>query len=205
MELGVGTGRVALPLAARGTAVTGIDASERMLARLRAKPGGDAVRTVIGDLAEASGPGGPFALVYVVFNTFFMLLDQETQVRCFASVAAALRPGGLFVIEAFVPDQSRYDHGQRVDVVELTETSAKIDLAIHDAATQRVRGRHLFFAGSDVKHGFPLDLRYAWPSELTLMGRLAGLELSERWGDWSGQAFTATSAGHVSVWRKPAA
>ncbi|KPM51812.1 SAM-dependent methyltransferase [Frankia sp. CcI49] len=202
LELGVGTGRVALPLAARGTTVVGIDASPRMLARLAAKPGGQDLEVVVGDFADVTAPGGPFSLVYVVFNTFFMLCDQETQLRCFANVAAALRPGGLFVLEAFVPDQTRYDRGQRVLVDSLTADAARLSLALHDPVEQRVQVRHLTL-GPEGLRTYPIELRYAWPSELDLMGRLAGLELAERWGGWSGQPFTAASLTHVSVWRKP--
>ncbi|CAO5159640.1 Methyltransferase type 11 [Frankia sp. AiPs1] len=207
LELGVGTGRVALPLAASGTRVIGIDASSRMLDKLREKPGSADLELRLGDFGDLTGDGLPaqsLSLVYVVFNTFFMLADQDAQVRCFASVAAALRPGGVFVLEAFVPDTTRYDRGQRVEVAGVAEESVQLNATVHDPVAQRVRTRHLVLGPHGVRT-YPVDLRYAWPSELDLMGRLAGLELTERWGGWAGESFTAASATHVSVWRKPEA
>jgi SAM-dependent methyltransferase len=202
LELGVGTGRLALPLASRGSAVVGIDASPRMLARLRAKPGGDGIRVAVGDFADVNAPGGPFTTVYVVFNTFFALLDQDTQARCFSNVAAALRPGGLFVMEAFVPDVTRYDRGQRVQADAMAGDTTRLSVSSHDPVTQRVHSRHIALTPEGMRI-YPVDIRYAWPSELDLMGRLAGLELTERWAGWTGEHFTSTSQLHVSVWRKP--
>jgi SAM-dependent methyltransferase len=202
LELGIGTGRLALPLAAQGTAVVGIDVSPRMVARLRDKPGGSEVDVVVGDFAEVDAPGGPFGLVYVVFNTFFALADQDAQVRCFANVAAALRPGGLFVMEAFVPDVARFDRGQRVQAVRLDGETTHLNVSLHDPVSQRVRSRHLTLGPGGVGT-WPVDIRYAWPSELDLMGRLAGLELAERCAGWNGEPFTATSTSHVSAWRRP--
>ncbi|WP_242418301.1 MULTISPECIES: class I SAM-dependent methyltransferase [Frankia] len=202
LELGVGTGRLALPFAARGTAVVGIDASPRMVARLRGKPGGSEIEVVVGDFAEVDAPGGPFGLVYVVFNTFFALADQDAQVRCFANVAAALRPGGVFVMEAFVPDVVRYDRGQRVQADRLDGETTHLNVSLHDPVSQRVRSHHIVL-GSGGVGTYPVDIRYAWPSELDLMGRLAGLELAERWAGWNGEPFTATSTSHISVWRRP--
>jgi SAM-dependent methyltransferase len=191
LELGVGTGRVALPLAARGVAVSGIDASPRMLARLRGKEGGDRV---------AAG-GGPFQLVYVVFNTFFGLLTQAEQVRCFRSVAASLRPGGVFVIEAFVPDLTRWDRGQRVQVGALAGEESRLGLSVHDQATQRVTSRDIVISAQGMV-SYPVEIRYAWPSELDLMAELAGLEPLGRWGGWRDEPFTSASTGHVSAWVK---
>lgn len=202
LELGVGTGRFALPLAARGTTVVGIDASPRMLARLQDKPGGSDVGVVVGDFADVDAPGGPFTLVYVVFNTFFMLADQEAQVRCFRNVADALRPDGLFVLEAFVPDVTRYDRGQRVQADDMAGEATRLTVSFHDPVSQRVRSRHLTL-GPDGVRTYPVDMRYAWPSELDLMGRLAGLELVERKAGWTGEPFNSASPFHVSVWRKP--
>ncbi|MCM3882105.1 class I SAM-dependent methyltransferase [Frankia sp. R82] len=202
LELGVGTGRVALPLAARGAKVIGIDASPRMLARLREKPGASDLELKLGDFAELEVPAVSFSLVYIVFNTFFMLADQDAQVRCFASVASALRPGGRFVLEAFVPDPTLYDRGQRVQAERLVGESTQLSAAVHDPVAQRIRNRRIVL-GPDGVRTYPVDLRYAWPSELDLMGRLAGLELAERWAGWAGEPFTASSGYHVSVWRKP--
>jgi SAM-dependent methyltransferase len=202
LELGIGTGRVALPLAARGVAVVGIDASPRMLDRLRAKPGGRDLPVAVGDFADVDAPGGPFGLAYVVFNTFFALCSQDAQVRCFANVATALRPGGAFVVEAFVPDPARFDRGQRVEAVDIAGETTRVSVSVHDQASQRVRAHHLVL-GPEGVHTYPVDLRYAWPSELDLMARLAGLERTERWADWAGRCFTSRSISHVSVWRKP--
>jgi SAM-dependent methyltransferase len=199
LELGVGTGRVALPLAARGVAVSGIDASPKMLARLRAKEGGDRVAASLGNFADVAAGGGPFQLVYVVFNTFFGLLTQAEQVRCFRSVAANLRPGGVFVIEAFVPDLTRWDRGQRVQVSALAGEESRLGLSVHDPATQRVTSRDIVIS----THGtvsYPVEIRYAWPSELDLMAELAGLEPLGRWGGWRDEPFTSASTAHVSAW-----
>ncbi len=203
LELGIGTGRIALPLAGRGVPVAGIDASPAMVERLRAKPGGRDLPVEIGDFAEVSAPGGPFGLIYVVFNTFFALLSQDDQVRCFASIAARLVPGGCFVMEAFVPDLTRYDHGQRFETVRLEPTATLVGASVHDRASQRISSRHISI-GADGIATYPVELRYAWPSELDLMAKLAGMRLAGRWGGWQGQPFTSASDVHVSVWEKPA-
>jgi SAM-dependent methyltransferase len=181
LELGVGTGRIALPLAERGLRVDGIDASERMVAQLRAKPGGADLAVTVGDFADLPAPGGPYGLVYVVFNTFFVLLTQEEQVRCFAGVAASLVPGGTFVMEAFVPDMTLYDRGQqRVRVDGFASDATRISATRHDRAGQRFSSRHLVLSADGVQT-YPVELRYAWPSELDLMARLAGMEPVGRW------------------------
>jgi SAM-dependent methyltransferase len=205
LELGVGTGRIALPLAERGLRVDGIDASERMVAQLRAKPGGADLAVTVGDFAGLPAPGGPYGLVYVVFNTFFVLLTQEEQVRCFAGVAASLVPGGAFVMEAFVPDLTLYDRGQqRVRVDGFAPDATRISATLHDRAGQRFSSRHLVLSADGVQT-YPVELRYAWPSELDLMARLAGMEPAGRWEGWSGLPFTSASPSHVCVWRTPAA
>ena len=201
LELAIGTGRVALPLRERGLEVHGIDASEAMLARLRANPGGDAVPVELGDMADVAVEG-TFSLVYLVFNTFFGLLTQEEQVRCFANVAARLEEGGAFVLEAFVPDVTRFDRDQRVDAYELELDRARFDLSRHDPVAQQVWTQHVVL-DDDGFRLLPIALRYAYPSELDLMGRLAGLELRERHGGWHGEPFTARSGQHVSVYGKP--
>jgi SAM-dependent methyltransferase len=203
LELGIGTGRIALPLAERGLRVDGIDASERMVAQLRAKPGGADLAVTVGDFAGLPAPGGPYGLVYVVFNTFFVLLTQEEQVRCFADVAASLVPGGAFVMEAFVPDLTVYDRGQqRVRVDGFAPDATRISATLHDRAGQRLSSRHLVL-GADSVQTYPVELRYAWPSELDLMARLAGLEPAGRWEGWDGRPFTSASSSHVSAWRTP--
>lgn len=201
LELGIGTGRIALPLAARGVPVVGIDASERMVARLRAKPGGQDLPVTIGDFADVDAPGGPFRLIYVVFNTFFALLTQADQTRCFTHVAERLGPGGVFVLEAFVPDPTLYDRGQRLLVTGIAGGQTRLSASMVDRATQRVRSRHIAIA-DDAVEVYPVELRYAWPSELDLMAQLAGLTLTDRYGGWNGEPFTAASNVHVSIWSK---
>lgn len=198
LELGIGTGRVALPLAARGVQVHGIDASEAMVERLRAKPGGQAIAVTMGDFAGVPVEGG-YRLVYVVFNTFFALLTQDDQVRCFAQVARRLTPGGAFVLQGFVPDQRLYTGGQSVRATHLGLDQVRLDLARHDPAAQRVDFQHVVLTEGGVRL-HPGALRYAWPSELDLMARLAGLRLRERWGGWRREPFDADSGLHVSVY-----
>ncbi len=200
LELGVGTGRLALPLAARGVAVEGLDASTSMVAKLKAKPGGDRIEVRVADFGrDRLGEG--FRVVFVAFNTFFNLAEQSVQVTCFANVAKALVSGGRFVMEAFVPDLGRFDRGQRTDTTALGAQQVMIDSAIHDPVNQRVRSMHTIIRPDGITM-FPVVIRYAWPAELDLMARLAGLELEHRWGGWDRQPFTASSAQHVSVWTK---
>jgi SAM-dependent methyltransferase len=198
LELGIGTGRVAIPLAERGVSVQGIDASPAMVERLRAKAGGIDIPVAIGDFG-AVDVEGRFDLVYVVFNTFFALLDQEAQVRCFANVAARLSDRGEFVIEAFVPDPTMYDRGQRVGAARVETDRVQIDASRLDAVAQRVTSQHIWIGAEGIML-LPVQLRYAWPSELDLMARLAGLQLRERYGGWAGEAFTSSSPSHVSVY-----
>jgi SAM-dependent methyltransferase len=201
LELGIGTGRVALPLAARGTRVHGIDASEAMIRRLRDKPGGAAIPVTVGDFADVAVDGGPYALVYVVFSTIFGLPTQDAQVACFRNVEARLAPGGVFVVEAFVPDVARYDRFQRVHVNRLELERAEVSIHRHDPVAQRVISQHVTLTDGGVRL-LPVEVRYAWPSELDLMARLAGLRLRERHGDWQGGRFTATSLTHVSIYER---
>ena len=200
LELAIGTGRVALPLAALGVTVEGLDASAAMVERLRAKPGGAAIPVTIGDMAEVP-VAGSFALVYLVFNTLFGLLTQARQAGCFRNVARALEPGGVFVIECFVPDLARFDRGQRVQTVAVTEDSATVELSVHDSAAQRVTAQIVTLDG-DGTHLHPVALRYAWPSELDLMAEQAGLRLRERYSDWQRRPFDSGSSQHVSVYQR---
>jgi SAM-dependent methyltransferase len=201
LELGVGTGRIALPLAARGLRVHGIDASQRMVERLRAKPDGAGIPVTIGDFADVDVPGS-FALVLVVFNTFFALLSQDDQVRCFQRVAARLVPGGAFVLEAFVPDLGRYQRAQHVATRSISVDEVHLETSMLDRVEQRIRSQHVVLGEHGIRF-YPVQLRYAWPAELDLMARLAGLDLAERWSGWRGERFTAQSARHISVYRKP--
>ncbi|MBI4864582.1 MAG: class I SAM-dependent methyltransferase [Candidatus Riflebacteria bacterium] len=199
LELGIGTGRIAVPLAARGVTVHGIDSSAAMVERLKARPGGATIPISIGDFAEVRVEGR-FSLVYVVFNTFFGLPSQEAQIRCFASVAHHLEPGGAFVIEAFVPDPARFAGGQNTQTSRVEVDRVIIDLSRHDPVDQRVVTQHVLIEPSGVRL-CPVQIRYAWPSELDLMARLAGLRLHARWEGWHRQPFTARSPSHVSVYR----
>jgi SAM-dependent methyltransferase len=200
LELGIGTGRVALPLAKRGIEVHGIDASPAMVAKLRAKSGGGAIPVIMGNFGGLPVEG-EFSVVYVVFNTFFALLTQEGQVGCFERVAKHLTPGGTFVIEAFVPDLTRFDRGQRLAATRVQQDQLYLEASFHDSQNQRVNTHHVRISERGVTL-YPVQLRYAWPSELDLMGRIAGLRLRERYGGWRREPFTATSAKHVSVFER---
>ena len=202
LELGIGTGRIALPLASRGLKVQGVDASEAMVARLRAKPGGRDIPVTIADFREFD-LGERFALIFVAFNTIFALQTQEEQVQCFRTVARHLQPRGCFLIEAFVPDLTRFDLGQRASVRSLDPASGMLELSRHDPVAQLVDSQlvHLSSRGLEL---YPVRLRYAWPSELDLMARLAELTLLHRWANWQREEFGATSGFHVSVYRREA-
>ncbi len=200
LELGIGTGRIALPLVRKGVEVYGIDASEAMVKKLRSKPGGESIPVTLGDFAEV-GVEGRFSLVYVVFNTFFALLKQEEQVRCFANVARHLGAGGAFVVEAFVPELSRFTFGQATQTRHVGTDEIVIEYSRHDPVRQRVDSQNVVMR-EDGARLYPVSLRYAWPSELDLMARLAGLTLRERYGGWNRQPFIQASETHVSVYEK---
>ncbi len=200
LELAIGTGRIALPLAARGIQVHGIDASEAMLATLRSKPGGADIPVTMGNFADV-GVEGRYSLVFVVFNTFWALLTQDDQVRCFRNVSGRLADDGAFVIEAFVPDPSRFDRGQRMHANQVDVDRLIFDASMHDAVNQRVDSMHVVLEEGGTRM-YPVRIRYAWPSELDLMARLAGLRLRERWGGWKREPFTAASGKHVSVYER---
>ena len=198
LELGIGSGRIALPLAERGVQVQGIDNAAAMIARLREKPAGERIEVSIGDFAQVNVQG-EFALVYVVFNTFFMLLTQEAQVRCFRNVAAHLAPGGSFLIEAFVPDLKRFDGEQANRVTSVGLDHLELDVSQHERADQRVFG-HKVVVRDGRMHLYPIQIRYVWPAEMDLMAQLAGLRLRERWSDWKRSPFTSQSGKHISLY-----
>jgi SAM-dependent methyltransferase len=200
LELAIGTGRVAIPLAARGVAVEGIEGSAAMVDRMRAKPGGAAIPTVVGDMADVSLPG-PFQLAYLVFNTLFNLPSQQRQVDCFRNVAKILEPGGLFVIECFIQDVTEFDRGQRVATRALTEDSVEMEFLLHDPVEQAITYQRVTFDGEGTTLR-PLRMRYCWPSELDLMAQLADMRLRERYNDWDRSSFTAASRKHVSVYER---
>ena len=199
LELGIGTGRVALPLAAHGVEVHGIDLSRAMVARLRAKPGGDRIGVTIGDFATTR-VDGTFTLAYLVFNTIMNLTTQEAQVACFRNVAAQLAAGGCFVIEVHVPDLRRLPPGQNVVPFHVSQTQWAYD--IYDTATQAMSSNYVTFGGGTARYS-SIPFRYAWPAELDLMAQLAGMRLRERWEGWAREPFTSESGRHISVWEKP--
>jgi len=198
LELGIGTGRIALPLQQRGLQVDGIDASQAMVAKLRQKLGGQEIRIYEGDFAKVEVEGS-YALIFVVFNTLFALLSQEEQITCFRNVASRLTPKGSFLVEAFVPDLSRFDRRQRVAAIGVEADRVRLDVSQVNPAAQVVTTQHVFLTADGVKL-YPVKLRYSWPVELDLMARLAGLKLKHRWADWQEQAFDDESQKHISVY-----
>ena len=201
LELAIGTGRVAVPLAERGVPVAGIELSAAMIARLREKVDEATIPVFAGDMATATAPGS-FSLVYLVFNTISNLLTQAEQVRCFRNAARHLTPGGRFVIELWVPELRKLPPGQAATVFSCEPGYVGLDT--YDTLRQQIVSHHFRFAeGRDARlHRSPH--RYIWPAELDLMGQLAGFELESRHADWSGAEFTAESRSHVSVYRLPA-
>lgn len=198
LELGVGTGRLALPLAARGLDVHGVDASEGMLAALRARPGGERIGTTVGDVASVR-LDGRFALVVAAFNVMFALGSQDAQVEVFRNAASHLLPGGLFVVEAFVLDPSRLTAAPVVVPRQWSQDRLELQVLRHDPSTQRIDSMLVLFDG-EASRLVPAVHQYAWPTEFDLMARLAGLRLRERWGDWARAPFRAGGTRHVSVY-----
>jgi SAM-dependent methyltransferase len=199
LELGIGTGRIALPLAERGVRVAGIDSSDAMLRRLRAKPGAAEIESVLGDFA-ATRVGGEFAVVFLVFNTISNLTTQDAQVACFQNAADHLRPGGRFVIENGVPALQSLPLGQTVLPFRADPEGFSFD--VYDVVTQSFSSQHFYIADGRME-AYPVEFRYAWPAELDLMARLAGMRLEHRWAGWDRAPFTAVSPSHVSVYVKP--
>jgi SAM-dependent methyltransferase len=200
LELGIGTGRIALPLAERGVQVHGIDLSEAMVARLRAKPGGDKIGVTVGDFATTTVPG-TFTVAYLVANTIMNLTTQDEQVACFQNAAAHLEPNGCFVIEVGVPGLQRLPPGETFQPFAVGPTHLGFDE--YDVVSQGLVSHHYWIEDGKVDVLSP-PFRYVWPSELDLMARLAGMTLRERWGAWTREPFTRDSTKHVSVWTKTA-
>ncbi|HJV14106.1 MAG TPA: class I SAM-dependent methyltransferase [Propionibacteriaceae bacterium] len=198
LELGIGTGRIALPLVQRGIRVHGIDLSEAMVARLRAKAGAEQIEVTIGDFATTTVQGS-FSVAFLVFNTIMNLTTQDEQVACFQNVAAHLSPGGCFVIEVSVPDLQRLPPGEKVRAFTVSETRLGFDE--YDIVSQGLISHHYWVIDGKLEVFSP-PFRYVWPAELDLMARLAGLSLRERWGGWQREPFTSQSTSHVSVWQK---
>jgi SAM-dependent methyltransferase len=199
LELGVGTGRIALPLSRRGVRVHGIELSPAMVAELQAKPGADDIDVTIGDFATAS-VAGTFTLAYLVRNTITNLTTQDEQVACFCNVAAHLEPGGCFVIEVYVPELQRLPPGETFRVFHADEARWGIDE--YDVARQGLISHHLEIVDGRLERA-SIPFRYTWPAELDLMAQLAGMRLRERWSGWKREPFTSDSRKHVSVWEKP--
>ena len=196
LELGIGTGRVAVPLAQRGVRVHGIDLSEAMVARLRAKPGAQDIDVTVGDFATTVVEGR-FSVAYLVFNTIMNLTTQDEQVACFQNAAAHLEPGGCFVIEVGVPALQRLPPGETVRAFTLSPTRLGFDE--YDVVSQGLISHH-YWAVDGTFEASSIPFRYVWPAELDLMARLAGMTLRERWADWKRTPFTSESTEHVSVW-----
>jgi SAM-dependent methyltransferase len=199
LELGIGTGRIALPLAQRGVPVHGIELSKAMAARLRAKPGGRDIGVTIGDFSTTI-VAGTFSVAYLVFNTIMNLTTQAAQVACFRNVAAHLEPGGCFLIEVGVPDLQRLPPGETVHAFHVSERRWGFDE--YDVAMQGLTSHHFEIVDGRVER-LSIPFRYAWPSELDLMAQIAGMRLRERWSGWKREPFTSDSRKHVSVWEKP--
>lgn len=198
LELGIGTGRLALPLSRRGIRVHGIELSPAMAAHLRAQPGSDDIGVTIGDFATAK-VSGTFGLAYLVRNTIMNLTTQDSQVECFSNAAAHLEPGGCFVIEVIVPELRRLPPGETVRAFTVTPRHLGFDE--YDVAAQAVISHHYWVTDGELET-FSAPFRYVWPAELDLMARLAGMTLRERWSDWNRAPFTSASRSHISVWQK---
>jgi len=204
LELAVGSGRIALPLAARGVEVTGIDVSPEMVALLRDKPGGEALRVEMGNFGDV-GIDDEFPLIYLTFNTIYGLLTQEAQVACFQNVADHLEPGGRFIIDCFVPDLTRFDsYNTRVGVSSINSVDEHwLEMTIYDPVNQRLSSHMTRYKDGETIV-LPVQVRFAWPSELDLMARLAGLALEDRFGWYDLRPFTEQSKSHMSIYVKPA-
>jgi SAM-dependent methyltransferase len=198
LELGIGTGRIALPLSQRGIRVHGIELSPAMIAQLQAKPGADGIGVTIGDFATTR-VAGAFTLAYLVRNTITNLTTQENQVECFRNVAAQLEPGGCFVIEVYIPELRRLPPGETIH--PFTVTATHLGFEEYDVATQSTVCHHYWVVDGHLET-FSAPFRYVWPSELDLMARLTGMTLRERWSGWNREPFTSDSRSHVSVWEK---
>jgi SAM-dependent methyltransferase len=201
LELGIGTGRIGLPLARRGVPVHGIELSNAMAARLREKPGGEDIGVTIGDFATTT-VDGTFSVAYLVFNTILNLTTQAAQVACFRNVAAHLEPGGCFVIEVGVPALQSLPPGETLRAFHVSETRWGIDE--YDVVRQGLTSHHFEIVDGRLER-LSIPFRFAWPAELDLMAELAGMSLRERWSGWQREPFTSDSHKHVSVWEKPAA
>ncbi len=202
LELAIGTGRVALPLAERGIDIEGMDASVEMVSKLKEKPGGDEIPVTIADMADFDIEG-PFDFAFLIFNTLFNLTSQKDQVACFANVSRCLGTDGAFLVEAFVPDHERLAAGYHVRPRHVGIGSAVLEVSVHGPVSQVINYQNIRMSEDGVKM-IPLPMRYAWPAEIDLMAQLAGFALENRWGGWDKSAYTADSKMHVSLYCKQA-
>lgn len=198
LELGIGTGRVALALKERGLEVHGVDDSEEMVTQLRAKPGGDGIPVTIGDFSEVPVEG-TFSLIFLASGTFFELPSPEAQLRCFQNVAKTLAPGGLFVFDSLMPDASRSSNNQEMRIVPTQGDQLVLQFRQYYPHEQHYTSDYVIIRDNGIRH-MQVKFRYAWPAELDLMARLAGLRLRDRWGSWRQCPFTAASTHHVAVY-----
>jgi SAM-dependent methyltransferase len=198
LELGIGTGRIALPLLERGIEVHGIDASDSMVAKLKGKPDSDRIPVTLGTFAEFD-LGSRYRLVFVAFNTFFALRTQDEQLSCLRAVSRHLTDDGAFVIEALVPNTARFVDGQRLSTTQVGTDEVIIEASVHSPVDQRVESHHVLIRDGEVRI-YPVQIRYAYVAELDLMARVAGLRLRDRWSDWDRSSFGTHSAKHITVY-----
>lgn len=198
LELGIGTGRIAIPLFNSGVTVHGIDASASMVSKLRSQPGGESIPVIMGNFADVP-VDGQYSLIYVVFNTFYCLLTQDEQIRCLQNVARHLASDGVFVLEAFVPDLTRFPAGQAMRVTRIGDNEVQLDASQVELDKQVITSQHVVLTEQGTRF-YPVKIRYVWPSELDLMARLSQLRLRERWSDWGKSRFATESRMHVSVY-----
>ncbi len=199
LELGIGTGRIALPLARKGVEIFGIDASPSMVAKMKAKPDGDAIPVKIANFADFDIEG-TFSLIFVVFNTFLALTSQNEQIKCFQNVANHLTENGVFAVEVFYPEPKRFNNNQNVSTVQISGDSVMLDVCIHDPVNQHLNVRHVVLNEGKGITFYPVQLRYVWPSELDLMANLAGLHLKHRWSNWKKEPFLSDSKNFISIY-----
>jgi len=198
LELGIGTGRVAIPLQEKGVLIHGVDASEAMISVLRTKTNGDKIEVLMSSFADFE-IDKHFNLIYIVANTFFALLTQKEQIQCFRSVKQHLSSDGVFVLEVFVPEPGRFINHQTVRTSNLLTDRVDLEVSSHDPVSQQVTSQHVMLSEEGI-HFYPVKLRYAWPSELDLMAQIAGLSLRHRWGSWLKAEFSKDSQKHISVY-----
>jgi SAM-dependent methyltransferase len=201
LELGVGTGRVALPLAETGLIIHGLEASETMISILKSKPKANLISVIVGDYSEFDLPDR-YSLIYAVYNGILMLHQRSDQINCFKSVERALEPGGKFVVEAQIPDLTGFRDGAQIELARMNDNSIELRVTEHRRIDQQLLVQHIWLEEGRIRMK-PVKIRYAWPSELDLMANLAGLNLESRYGGWNYESFDRLSHSHISVYKKP--